>query len=83
MCTSMKKCSGGGDEAAGWGEVGGCGQLGCSQAGGRAPSQPEQEVLRGTQKPVPWEWGERPLACTLLPARGRVGRGPGCFPWTA
>lgn len=33
----------------------------------------------GTQKPVPGDWGQCPLAC-LLPAWGGVGRDLGCFP---
>lgn len=81
MCTLMKKCSSGGDEAG----VGGLWGVGSWAAVRLVVGHPASQSRRcsGTQKPVPGEWGERPLACTLLPARGRVGRGPECFPWTA
>lgn len=63
----------------GWGGLGGAG----SRAAVRlAVGHPASQSRRcsGTQKPVPWEWGERPLACTLLPAGAEWGEALGASP---
>ena len=79
MCTLMKKCSGGGDEVVGVGGVGGCGQPGCSQAGGRAPSQSEQEVLRNTEA-CPLGVGRAPSSLHPPSCQGQSGARPWVLP---
>lgn len=68
MCTLMEKCSCGRDEA----RAGGVGSEVLVSLAAELPAS-RGAGAPGTQYPVPGDWAERPLACVLLPAWGRVG----------